>query len=619
MSDRILSGFEPSWALRDLQRTGIPHHLRGLDELTARVRDERRRTTDELNLSGPLERIKHELDDIVALERQELDRRSDDESRTKAALLDALPQHPAGAIRELMRYQFSSPAAAARFADLVERLRDDVLNAYFGKLAGGLRSLGPEELERLKDMLADLNAMIAAHQRGDPYDFDGFMSRYGDFFPENPASLEELLEVLARRMAAMSSLLASLSPEQRRELSELASSVLDDIDLAFQVDQLSSALQESMPNLPWDQATPGWGNEPMPVSAAVDAVQRISELDELETTLAGEYPSATLEDVDDDKLRRALGDDAVRDLARLKEIERTLERAGVLNRSKGRLELTARGARLLGERALTRVLTTIKREPTHRAGGGQAEPTGQTRPFVFGDADPISVERTIHNAVARRATARPAAGASDRKVELSARDFEIQETESRPRTATALLLDLSFSMPLRGHWVPAKRMALALDALIEGKYPEDKLYLIGFSDYARQVKPAELAAAGWEEVHGTNMQHAFLLARRLLAQDPCPIKQVIMVTDGEPTAHLTRDGRALFNWPPVRETVEKTLREAARLARSNITINVFMLEESPGLLAFVERLARITGGQVFSARSIELGPSVIGRYVAGAF
>jgi uncharacterized protein with von Willebrand factor type A (vWA) domain len=412
---------------------------------------------------------------------------------------------------------------------------------------------------------------------------------------------------MARRMAAMSSLLASMTPEQRAELAQLAAAVLDDLDLAFQVDQLSQSLREIAPDLPWDRQVPGWGEGFMPMSDTVDAIERVSEYDDLVEALSGDYPGATLDDVDEEKLHRALGEDSVRDLRRLKEIEKALEGAGVLKRSAGRVEVTGRGAKLLGERALTKVLTRVRREPTHRAGGGQAEPTGQTRPWKFGDADPISVERTVLNAVTRSEPGEP--------VRLEPDDFEVSETEARPRTATALLLDLSFSMPLRGHWIPAKKMALALHALIEGKYPDDRLYLVGFSDYARQMKPAELATAGWEEVQGTNMQHAFLLARRLLAEDRCPIKQVIMVTDGEPTAHLLEDGGALFNWPPVPVTIEKTLREAARLARSGIQINVFMLEESAGLTSFMDRLARLTGGQAWPVAGDELGDRILGGYL----
>ena len=605
MSEELLAGYGAKWAIDDVRRRGM-HGLRGTDDIIRALRERRRQAAEELNTSGPLARLGEQLADIERVERHTLDD-AGPEGLEKHLELDALPNPPVQKLEALKDYSFVSDEAQRRFEQLLDELKREVLNSYFDKLAGSMRDLDPGELERVKDMLAELNEMIAADRRGDEYDFDAFMQRYGDLWPEEPRNLQELLEAMARRMAAMSSLLASMTPEQRAELAQLAAAVLDDLDLAFQVDRLSQTLREMAPDLPWDRQVPGWGEGFMPMSDTVDAIERVSEYDDLVESLGGDYPGATLDDVDEEKLHRALGEDSVRDLRRLKEIEKALEGAGVLRRSAGRLEVTGRGAKLLGERALTRMLARVRREPTHRAGGGQAEPTGQTRPWKFGDADPISVERTVLNAVSRSKPGEP--------VHLTTDDFEVSETEARPRTATVLLLDLSFSMPLRGHWIPAKKMALALHALIEGKYPDDRLYLVGFSDYARQMKPAELATAGWEEVHGTNMQHAFLLARRLLAEDRCPIKQVIMVTDGEPTAHLLEDGQALFNWPPVPVTIEKTLREAARLARSGIQINVFMLEESPGLTSFMDRLAGLTGGQAWPVASGDLGDRILRDYL----
>ena len=605
MSDELLSGYGPRWSLRELQRRGTTGRS-GLDDMLRRVRRQRRQLAQETDLSGPLREVRQKLDEIISTERGALGERDDDDARMKEAMLDVLPQHPAGAIRELTNYDFVSPEAAQKFEALVESLREEVLNSYFRNLAGAMRNVTPEDLERLKDMLAELNDMIAADRRGDEYDFEGFMQRYGDFFPEGPRNLQELLEAMARRMAAMSRLLASMSESQRRELAELAASVMEDMDLAWQVDQLNQNLRELMPSLPWDEASPNWGEAEMPMSAAVDAIERLGELEELEETMSGEYAGATLDDIDEEKVRRLMGDEALEDLRWLRKIERALEEAGIMRRRRGELELTPRGARMIGERSLTKVLERIRRDPTHRARGGQAEPTGATRAWQFGDPDPISVERTVHNAVVR--------GGPGRKVQLRPEDFEVVETESRPRTATALLLDLSMSMPLRGHWLPAKRMALALHALIDSKYPQDSLHLIGFSDYAHRMEPAELASSGWQEVQGTNMQHAFLLARRVLCEDPRSIKQVIMVTDGEPTAHL-EDGYAWFNWPPIPETIEKTLGEAMRLARSDISINVFMLERSPGLEAFMEKLAQLTGGSIYRADGDAIGATVIGRYM----
>jgi len=216
------------------------------------------------------------------------------------------------------------------------------------------------------------------------------------------------------------------------------------------------------------------------------------------------------------------------------------------------------------------------------------------------------VQRTVFNAVVRSEPGAP--------VRLRPDDFELVEAEQRTEVATALLLDLSFSMPLRGHFIHAKKMALALHALIEGRYPHDTLYLIGFSDYARRLQPEDLTAPGFERVYGTNMQHAFLLAGRLLAQHPRAARQVIMVTDGEPTAHLEGE-EAFFAWPPVRKTIALTLAEAVRLSRAGVRLNVFMLEESEGLISFMEQLARITSGRVFLMDDERLGNFVVRDYV----
>jgi uncharacterized protein with von Willebrand factor type A (vWA) domain len=327
--------------------------------------------------------------------------------------------------------------------------------------------------------------------------------------------------------------------------------------------------------------------------------------------MRGEYAGASLEDVDEEALRRTLGETAARDLRRLKQIERTLEQAGLVSRREGRLEVTPKGARKLGERALVKVFERLRRdrEGTHdaREVGGLAEPTGSTRPWTFGDTGQIAVQRTVFNAVVR--------GGPGADVRLVPDDFELVDAEQRTEAATALLLDLSFSMPLRGHFVHAKRMALALHALIEGRYPHDRLYMIGFSDYARRMEPQDLTAAGWERVYGTNMQHAFNLAGRLLAQHPRATRQVIMVTDGEPTAHLEGE-EVFFSWPPVPRTIELTLTEALRLSRAGVTVNVFMLEDSPGLIRFMERLAKLTAGRVFLMDDREIGDFIVRDYVS---
>jgi uncharacterized protein with von Willebrand factor type A (vWA) domain len=610
LSDDALSGLGIEGALSRLLRRGVRGSFDGMDALRARLRDRRAREQASLDLSGPLEELRERLDDIVDRERSTLSFKAEDDARMREAFLDALPPDVPGRIGELSDYRFADPEAQADFDELLEHIREQVMGAYFRSMAEGLRSMSPEDLARFRDMLAELNRMIEQRERGEPYDFEGFMQRHGHFFPGNPRTLDELLEQMAARMAAMSRLLASLSPEERAELRALAEQVLQDMDLAFEVDRLGSNLASAFPDLGWAEPTLAAGDEPLPLSATIDAMERLHDLEELDRSLRGDYPGASIDDVDEDALRQALGEAAVRDLRRLKEIERALERAGLVSRERGRLEVTPKGARSMGERALVRVFEELRRdrEGVHEAreAGGLAEPTGATRPWRFGDAGQIAVQRSVFNAVVR--------GGPGARVRLEPDDLELLEAEQRTEAATALLLDLSFSMPLRGHDVHAKRMALALHALIEGRYPHDTLYLIGFSDYARRMQPRELAAAGWERVYGTNMHHAFHLAGRLLARHPRATRQVIMVTDGEPTAHLEGE-RARFAWPPIPKTIRLTLAEATRLSRSGVTLNVFMLEDSPGLIGFMERLAELTAGRVFLMDDRELGSFVLRDFV----
>ncbi|HEY3264549.1 MAG TPA: hypothetical protein VGK12_05265 [Actinomycetota bacterium] len=613
MSEDILSGAGAQGALQRLLRRGMQGRFAGLDSLRARLRAARAQAESALDLAGPLEDIRERLEGLLERERATLSFEATEDARMREVFLDQLPADVPGQIRELTDYRFVDPQAQRMFDELMEHVREQVMGAYFRNLAEGMRNITPEQLAAFKDMLADLNGLIEKRERGEltPEDFSAFMARYGDFFPDDPKTLDELLENMARRMAAMSSLLASMSPEQRAELQALAEQVMGDMDLAFEVDRLGSNLASLFPQMPWGEPMPGEGEGTEPLSATVDAMERLHEFEDLDRAMQGDYAGASLQDVDEDALRRSVGEDAVRDLRRLKEIERALERAGLVQRRGGRLEVTPRGARKMGERALIRVFERLRRdrEGMHEARdpGGSAEPTGATRPWRFGDAGQIAVQRTVFNAVLREG--------SGGVPTLRAEDFELVEAEQRTETATALLLDLSFSMPLRGHFVHAKRMALALHALIEGRYPHDRLYLVGFSDYARQMEPRDLTAAGWERVYGTNMHHAFNLAGRLLAQHPRAARQVIMVTDGEPTAHLEGE-RAFFSWPPVARTIELTLTEAMRLARSGVTLNIFMLEESAGLIRFMERLARLTSGRVFLMDDRELGDFVVRDYVA---
>ncbi|MDP8970589.1 MAG: hypothetical protein M3N52_08895, partial [Actinomycetota bacterium] len=468
--------------------------------------------------------------------------------------------------------------------------------------------------------------------------------------PGDPEDLDELLEDMARRMAAMSRLMAGLSPDQRQQLAQMAEQLLGDLDLSFQAEQLRRALQRLHPELGWGQGVlgaPPQGVESGSLAQTVDWVQHLQSYDDLGRALGQDYPGSRLEDVDEDDLRRALGEDGVRDLRALREVERILEEAGAARRQRGRLELTARGIRRLGERSLARIYdrAVAGAVGSHRASGagGDGEVTGSTRPLRFGDPFRLDVSRTLFNAVVRapagrgsaggpagsggstQARVRPDLATGPRRsrarpaiplVRLTPDDFELAEAERRVRAATVLLLDMSFSMPLRGNWVPAKRVALALHSLISSKFPEDRFYVVGFSDYARRLQPRDLLAAGWERVYGTNMQHAFMIARRLLSGHPGAEQQVIMVTDGEPTAHLEGDVPH-FAWPPQAKTLRLTMVEARRLARAGATLNVFLLDHDPGAAAFVEKMVGVVSGRIFYPDLAELGRLVVRDFLRG--
>ena len=629
ISEDLLSGYDADAALQRLLRRGLGQRqgrVMGLDDLRQRIEQARQRELGRMGLEGPLQQVAQRLAEIESLERTALQLADDPAQADRhGEQLDALPTDPAARLSALNDYQWYDEGAAAAFRELLEQLRRDVAEATFGRLASALGSLSAEDLQRTQDLLADVNAMVAKRERGEDVtaDFAAFKQRYADLMAglANPETLDDLLEELARRMAAMSQMMAGLDADQRAQLAQLSSELLADLDLSFQTEQLTRSLQRLYPELGWDESVSGampGGQESGSLSATVDWVEHLRSYEDLGAALRQDYPGARLEDVDEDALRRALGDDAVHDLRALREVERVLEEAGAASRQQGRLELTPRGIRKLGERSLARIYDrAVTGAPgSHRASGsgGDGELTGATRPYRFGDPFRLDVGRTISNALRRGTSSTPATSSAappaPSRVRLRPDDFELAEAERRVRAATVLLLDMSFSMPLRGNWVPAKRLALALHSLIDGSFPEDRFDVVGFSDYARRVQPRDLFATGWERVQGTNMQHAFMLARRLLGAHPDAEQQVIMVTDGEPTAHLEGDTPS-FEWPPHPRTLQLTMMEARRLTGSGTTLNVFLLDHEPGAAAFIEHMVSSVGGRIFYPDLDDLGSVVV--------
>ncbi|HVX23298.1 MAG TPA: VWA domain-containing protein [Acidimicrobiales bacterium] len=625
VTDDLLAGGDLDDALRRLMRSGMQtasgERVMGLREMLERLRERRAELLSQGDPDGELARLSDALDEVVETERSAIDgleadaQASGDDRRQQVTgdvaaerriALDLLPEDLAGRVRELQHYEFVSSEAREQFEQLVEELRQQVADTYFKGMADAMSSMDPDQLNHMREAFDALNTMIEQRERGDPLDptFQDFMDRFGDLFP-GAESLDDLLEQMAQRMAAAEAMWQSLSPEQRDQLRQLAESLLEDVDLRWQVERLAGNLQRAVPGAGWGQGYRFTGDNPMGLAQATDMAAQLGQLDRMEDVLQSASAASALSEIDVDQVRRQLGDDAARSLDRLARLARDLTEAGLIENRGGRLELTPQGVRRLGQRALSDLFSQMSRD---RLGDHQATWSGTghdreetTKPYEFGDPFNLHLAQTVHNAVRRSGSGVP--------VRLDPSDFEVVETEALARSATVLLVDLSMSMPMRDNFVPAKKMAMALHTLISSRFPRDYLGIVGFSEVAREIKPEDLPTAMWDYVYGTNLQHGLLLARKMLAHQH-GTKQIIVVTDGEPTAHIDPDGEVFFNYPPVPETLRRTMAEVVRCTRARITINVFALDIERTQFPFVEQIARINGGRTFSTT-----PDALGGYV----
>ncbi|MGQ0625207.1 MAG: hypothetical protein ACT4PP_11240 [Sporichthyaceae bacterium] len=615
LGDRVMRGDRVSDALLELLRFG-PAGRRGLDELRRETLRRRKATQARGRADGTLEEVRRLLDTAIGQERAALFPDPDEDARFRETRLDAVPSETARAVRELRTYDWRSPEAAATYAEVQDLLRREILDSRFAGMKQALQGANAQDLSRVADMMAELNQLLDADERGEltQDQFDAFMSRYGDFFPDDPQTLDELVDSLARRMAAASRLLDSLTPEQRQELSELAAGVFDDLGVAAEMARLTDALRARRPDLDWERGSRLTGKAPLGLGDATSALAELSDLEELTAQLGQDYPGASLDDVDDEAVRRALGRGALDDIDALRRIARELEEQGWLSRTGGRLELSPKAVRRLGQTALRRVFASLA---APRAGGHEVhsagaagELTGASRPWRFGDAQPLDVVRTLTNAVRRAGTVAPGEA-----ICLDVADFEVTETERRGRAAISLLIDMSYSMVLRDTWLAAKTTALALHALISGMYPHDAVQIIGFARYAGEISATDLPTLEPDYVQGTNLAHALLLAGRFLDRHPGAERIVLVVTDGEPTAHLLRDGEVFFDWPPAPETITRTYAEVDAMTRRGATLSIFSLDPDPSLAAFCDAVARRNGGRVFHPDPARLGDYVVSDFL----
>jgi uncharacterized protein with von Willebrand factor type A (vWA) domain len=634
ITDDLLYHGDVNAALRRMMQQGMQdrngERVQGLRELMERLREQRQERLDRGDLGGVYQEIAEALDDIVDEERHAIhnatrqaeqsgDQRRADTARAAAEernfRLDMLPDDLAGKVRELSAYDFESAEARQRFEQLMDQLRQQLMQQMVDQMSSAMQNMSPQDMQRMKDMMASLNDLIERRQNGDDPEsqqqaFDQFMEQFGDFFPENPQSLDELLEQMAQRMAAMQAMLSSMTPEQRTQLQQLSDQLLDDMDLRWQMDQLGQNLQQMFPQMNWGQQYDMQGQDPMGFGQAMQTMQELGELDQLENLLRNATNPGALAEADLDRVSDLLGDDAATSLQRLAELTKMLEDAGLIAQKEGRLELTPKGLRKIGANALRDLFNKLAKDKVgqhqmDRLGQGH-ERTFETKTYEYGDPFQLDLNRTIRNALRRQGSGTP--------VQLSPDDFEIERTEHLTRSSTVLMLDLSLSMPMRDNFLPAKKVAMALHSLITSQFPRDYMGIVGFSETARVLTAAQLPEVSWDFVYGTNMQHGFLLARQLLAKQT-GTKQIIMITDGEPTAHITPGGDVFFNYPPVAETIEATLREVVRCTREDIRINTFMLDANGYLKAFIEQLTSINRGRAFFTTPETLGDYVLVDFI----
>ncbi|RAV03685.1 vWA domain-containing protein [Mycolicibacter senuensis] len=620
----VMEGTSPRRALQELLRRGTKT-MTGADRLAAEAQRRRRELLRRNNLDGTLAEVKKLLDEAVLAERKELARALDDDARFAEMQIEALSPSPAKAVQELSDYNWRSSEARESYEKIKDLLGREMLDQRFAGMKQALEGATDEDRQRVTDMLDDLNDLLDKHSRGEDTraDFQDFMAKHGEFFPESPQNVEELLDSLAQRAAAAQRFRNSLSADQRAELDALAEQAFGSPALQQALGRLDAHLQAARPGEDWSGSSEFSGNNPLGMGEGAQALSDIAELEQLAEQLSQAYPGASMDDVDLDALARQLGDQAAVDARTLAELERALLNQGFLDRSSdGQWRLSPKAMRRLGETALrdvARQLSGRRGERDHRRAGAAGELTGATRPWQFGDTEPWNVTRTLTNAVLRQVAGGSGGGSASGRLSISVDDVEVSETETRTQSAVALLVDTSFSMVMDNRWLPMKRTALALHHLISTRFRSDALQIIAFGRYARTVTAAELTGLEGVYEQGTNLHHALALAGRHLRRHPNAQPVVLVVTDGEPTAHLEDfrgDGASVFfDYPPHPRTIAHTVKGFDDVARLGAQVTIFRLGDDPGLARFIDQVARRVQGRVVVPELDGLGAAVVGDYL----
>ncbi|WP_127479971.1 vWA domain-containing protein [Nocardioides pantholopis] len=616
IGEDVMAGYSPERAMREFLRRG-GRDQRGLDDLARQVAQRRQELLQRHNLDGTLQEVRELLDRAVLEERKQLarDAMMDDGDRALREMqLENLPPSPAAAVSELAAYDWQSREAREDYEKIKDLLGRELLDQRFAGMKQALENAGEEDRAAVNEMLQDLNELLEKHQQGvdTQDDFDRFMDEHGDFFPERPENIDQLLDALAARAAAAQRMLNSMTPEQREELMQLSAQAFGSPALMDSLARLDANLQSLRPGEDWGGSEQMSGDEGVGLGDGTGVFQDLAELDTLSEQLTQSYAGSQLDDVDLEALARQLGDQAAVDARTLQQLEKALREQGTMRRdSTGQLQLTPRAMRQLGQALLRDVAQRLSgrrgERDTQRAGAA-GELSGSTREWAYGDTEPWDIPRSVLNGVLRRAS-----DPAGPMMEIG--DVEVHETEDRTQAAVALLVDTSFSMAMDGRWVPMKRTALALHTLIRSRFRGDHLQLIGFGRFAEVMEIEQLTAldAMWDK--GTNLHHGLLLANRHFRKHPNAQPVLLIVTDGEPTSHLEADGEVFFAYPPHPLTVAYAVRELDVSRRLGAQTTFFRLGDDPGLARFVDSMAKRAEGRVVAPELDDLGAAVVGSYL----
>jgi uncharacterized protein with von Willebrand factor type A (vWA) domain len=632
LSEDLMEFGDLQQAMRYLMQRGMDtadgNYIKGLRDLLRQLKAERQQRLERFDMGGVMEDIKRQLEEILGMERDTINewanrkKGPEDENQENFSnnvlgdigeqnkeFIKNLPDDAAGKVKALQDYEFLNTDAQKQFLKLTEQLRKAMTQSFFRDVENMVNEMSDGDIKRMKNMVNDLNDMLVRKIAGEDPGFDEFMDKYGDMFGDNPPSnLDELLEQMRQQMAATQSLLNSMDPDQQQQLQDMMQGKFGDPELQSGLARLSKELDFLNPQ---GKQYNFLGDEEVDLLAAMELMEEMTELDQLEQQIQRAQYDGKMDNIDNDKLKELLGDEALDNLDEMKKMLEILEQAGYVNKDGNKWELTPRGTRSLGQKALVEIYSKLKK---HSLGnhatpeeGRFGERLEESKPYEFGDPFHLHMSRTIRNALDREGPGSP--------VQLKTEDFEIYRSELITQTTTVLMVDLSWSMALRGSFQSAKKVAMALHHLISYAYPRDNLYVLGFSAYAKEIKAHDLPYLQYDDyLLGTNMEHALILAEKLLAKHQQGTRQIIMITDGEPTAHL-ENGRPVFAYPATPTTIGKTLRAVRNCTIKNITINTFMLDKSYYLKAFVEQMTKINGGRIFYAEPQNLGEYILVDYV----